>query len=334
MDRFIEDKVEVIVDQMNKYGKQRVPFLFGFDFELENGFFSSSPDECKHLLFKVPGYSNFKLECKKSELKCSSALEIENFISRGDYQKKFEKVMNGISRGDSYLLNLTLKTPIQLNISFDNIFTYSDSMYSVLFKNRFVCFSPERFVKIENGYIFSNPMKGTMSAEIENALNILSSDYKENCEHNTIVDLIRNDIGIISESVSVPKFKYIDRIKTSYGDIYQMSSEVMGKLKQGYEDNLGNLIFSLLPAGSVSGAPKKSTIRIIKDSEGEKRGYYTGIFGYYDGFSLDSCVLIRYIEAIEDKFFYRSGGGITINSDLDMECEEAFSKIYLPFKDN
>ena len=94
---------------------------------------------------------------------------------------------------------------------------------------------------------------------------------------------------------------------------------------------IGNIIFELLPAGSISGAPKPSTLDIIKRAEGQKRGFYTGVFGYFDGETLDSAVMIRFIEKQKDGFYFRSGGGITINSDMRSEYQEVLEKVYLPF---
>jgi para-aminobenzoate synthetase component 1 len=85
-----------------------------------------------------------------------------------------------------------------------------------------------------------------------------------------------------------------------------------------------------LPAGSVSGAPKRKTLEIIQEAEGEKRGYYTGITGYFDGEKLDSAVMIRYIEQVDDQLYYRSGGGVTTQSVCKNEYDEALAKVYVP----
>lgn len=94
---------------------------------------------------------------------------------------------------------------------------------------------------------------------------------------------------------------------------------------------MGDILFDMLPAGSVSGAPKSSTLRIIREAEGEPRGYYTGVFGYFDGQTLDSAVLIRFIEEEQGRMYFRSGGGITAYSDCRSEYEEVIEKVYLPF---
>ena len=110
----------------------------------------------------------------------------------------------------------------------------------------------------------------------------------------------------------------------------QVSSEIEGTLSSLWTTHLGELLWNLLPAGSISGAPKNKTIEIIKDAEIRPRGYYTGVFGYFDGKELDSAVAIRFIEQDKKDFFYWSGGGITAYSSLEEEYRELNNKIYVP----
>ena len=174
-------------------------------------------------------------------------------------------------------------------------------------------------------------MKGTIDASVPDAERVILEDYKERSEHNTIVDLIRNDLNRVAERVDVKRFRYIDRLRVSRGEILQVSSEVTGRLTGDYYSRLGEIVFGMLPAGSISGAPKPSTLRIITQAERERRGFYTGVFGYFDGKKLDSAVMIRYIEVRDGWYYFRSGGGITINSDCRTEYEEVLAKVYLPF---
>jgi para-aminobenzoate synthetase component 1 len=109
-----------------------------------------------------------------------------------------------------------------------------------------------------------------------------------------------------------------------------VSSEIGGKLPENWQETLGNLLFALLPAGSVSGAPKAKTLEIIREAEGEPRGYYTGVFGVFNGTGLDSSVMIRFIEQTGTGLRYRSGGGITHLSQAPNEYNELLQKIYLP----
>ncbi len=173
-------------------------------------------------------------------------------------------------------------------------------------------------------------MKGTINADLPGAYNLLTSDQKEHAEHNTIVDLIRNDLSTIASDVRVKRFKYIERLRTNQGELLQMSSEITGKLPSDFRESLGENLFKLLPAGSICGAPKKKTLEIIKQVENYERGYYTGVFGHFDGENLDSAVAIRFIERQGDKMVFKSGGGITFQSDWEKEYEEMQNKVYVP----
>lgn len=209
----------------------------------------------------------------------------------------------------------------------------------------FVCFSPETFVRIKGGRIYSYPMKGTLDASLPNAEKQLMEDQKEAAEHATIVDLIRNDLSRVAEDVRVDKYRYIDVLHTNKGNILQTSSEISGRLPEDYPHHLGEILDAQLPAGSITGAPKDKTMQIIQEAEGYDRGFYTGIMGIYDQGELNSAVMIRFIEEEEvfpsktenrmnyeaiRKLYFKAGGGITSKSDCRKEYEEVIQKIYLP----
>lgn len=218
----------------------------------------------------------------------------------------------------------------------------------------FVCFSPETFVRIKGGRIYSYPMKGTLDASLPNAEKLLMEDQKEAAEHATIVDLIRNDLSRVAEDVRVDKYRYIDVLHTNKGDILQTSSEISGRLPEDYPHHLGEILDAQLPAGSITGAPKDKTMQIIQEAEGYDRGFYTGIMGIYDQGELNSAVMIRFIEEetspvdfdadgeknfkasegkgdeASRKLYFKAGGGITSKSDCRKEYEEVIQKIYLP----
>ncbi|NCB09734.1 MAG: aminodeoxychorismate synthase component I, partial [Bacteroidia bacterium] len=246
------------------------------------------------------------------------------------YKSGFELIKRHILNGDTYLLKFTQPTPVQTNCSLEEIFRISSARYKILIKDEFVCFSPETFIKTENRKIFSFPMKGTINAEIENAEYLILNDTKEMAEHNTIVDLIRNDLSLIAENVRVDKFRYLELIETNRKNLWQVSSQISGELPENYAEKLGDIVFSMLPAGSISGAPKKKTVEIIREAENYERGYYTGVFGYFDGKNLDSCVIIRYLENKNGQLVYKSGGGITFMSEAEKEYEEMLNKVYVP----
>ncbi|HOV15565.1 MAG TPA: aminodeoxychorismate synthase component I, partial [Spirochaetota bacterium] len=251
-------------------------------------------------------------------------------VSYDYYKKAFNNVHKEFCNGNSFLLNLTFPTEIEINLTLKEIFEYSIAKYKLLYEDKFVVFSPETFVIIKDNIISSYPMKGTIDAGIPDAYNIILQDEKEFAEHITIVDLIRNDIGIISKNVYVEKFRYIDLIKTHEKSLYQVSSKICGELATGWNNNIGDILYSLLPAGSITGAPKKKTVEIIKSIENYERGYYTGIMGYYDNGYLESGVMIRFIENIDNKLFFKSGGGLTIYSDVEKEYNELLEKVYVP----
>jgi len=146
-----------------------------------------------------------------------------------------------------------------------------------------------------------------------------------------IVDLMRNDLGIIGSNVKVENFRYVEKIKAGKKELLQVSSKITAKLPMHWQNNIGTLLSQLLPAGSITGTPKKSTVNIINEVENFERDFYTGVFGVFDGESLRSGVMIRFIEKMNDQLSYKSGGGITIDSDAKSEYEELIDKIYLPF---
>ena len=174
-------------------------------------------------------------------------------------------------------------------------------------------------------------MKGTIDADLPNAAEQILTNEKEMAEHVMIVDLMRNDLGIIGKDVKVEDFRYIDKIQAGDKELLQVSSKITAKLPDNWRERLGTLLEQILPAGSISGTPKKSTLGIIERVEDYERGFYTGVFGIFDGESFRSSVMIRFIDKEGDQLFYKSGGGITIDSDKKNEYEELLDKVYLPF---
>ncbi len=251
-----------------------------------------------------------------------------------DYREGFDRAMAELRYGNNYLLNLTYPTAIECNLSLPAVFLRSEARYRVLVEGEWVCFSPEIFIEIDAaGTIRSHPMKGTIDATTPDAAAVILADDKERHEHNTIVDLIRNDLSTVATNVRVERFRYLQSVPTLRGELLQVSSEITGELPQDWRNRLGEILFSLLPAGSVSGAPKEKTVEIIHDIEDDDRGFYTGIFGLFDGERFDAGVLIRFIEQRPDgSLYYRSGGGITHASDCDKEYRELLDKIYLPME--
>ena len=319
---------EKVFELMNSFGCRRQPFLFGIDFDVKTGFFVE-PEKASEsgVYFNINSVGNNP----KSETGFLPVVLHKNPVQFNSYEHAYSIVRRNLLAGNSYLTNLTFQTEIELNHTLSEIFARSNARYRLLFRNDFVVFSPEIFVQIADGMIRSFPMKGTIDASIPGAEKIVLSDPKETAEHNTIVDLIRNDLSMVASDVNVERFRYIEKINTNEKSLLQVSSEISGKLPDGYQDELGNIFRKLLPAGSISGAPKKKTLEIIHEAETYSRGFYTGVFGYFDGFNLDSGVMIRFIKNENDKLIFCSGGGITVNSNPADEYNELIDKVYVPF---
>jgi para-aminobenzoate synthetase component I len=311
---------------MNRYSAEKEPFMFVVDFEMNCPEIYRLDSVPKSIKFSTPLLSNVadrQIYTKPHSFK-------KYPVPFSVYSQAFGNVQKYISLGNSYLLNLTFPTLIDTDQTLEEIFYSSVAKYKLLYNNRFVVFSPEIFVRISGDEIKSFPMKGTIDSSVRDAESVLLNDIKEKAEHNTIVDLIRNDLSKVADNVTVTRYRYIDRIRTGPNELLQVSSEISGNLRSGMKNNLGDIIVGLLPAGSVTGAPKKETIRIIKENENYERGWYTGVFGVFDGISLDSAVMIRFIEKKDDKLFFKSGGGITYLSEALKEYEELISKVYVP----
>lgn len=296
-----------------------------FLIDFNKNIFIEDVKNLKNIYFSFPNYKNHNFYSNK---KCK--ILQKNPISFNKYQKAINKVKKEIRKGNTYLLNLTFPTKIQTNCNLLEIFISSNAPFKLYFKDKFVTFSPERFVKIENNKIYTYPMKGTIDASIKNAKTKILNSQKEMAEHVMIVDLLRNDLGIIGKNIKVNKFRYVDKIKAGKKELFQVSSEIEATINN-WQKNWLNLILKLLPAGSVTGTPKKKSVEIIKKIENYDRKFYTGIFGITDEKRfLDSAVIIRYIEKDKNSFIYKSGGGITIDSNEKSEYEELIKKIYIP----
>ena len=370
-----------IIDKINRLASQDEPFLFVINYQGDKAFIrllsDINPEEC---LFDFEGRGNWRenhseemgdfkriyeensreIPKEISEKKKFRGTPLDSPISwqiipplYNNYERSFGIVKSNIMAGNSYLTNLTCRVPVSCNLSLEDIFHRAKGKYKLLLRrkrnlNPFVCFSPETFVRIKGGRIYSYPMKGTLDASLPNAEKQLMEDRKEAAEHATIVDLIRNDLSRVAENVRVDKYRYIDVLHTNKGDILQTSSEISGRLPEDYPHHLGEILDAQLPAGSITGAPKDKTMQIIQEAEGYDRGFYTGIMGIYDQGELNSAVMIRFVEEeaspsktekgknseVSRELYFKAGGGITSKSDCRKEYEEVIQKIYLPIQEN
>jgi para-aminobenzoate synthetase component 1 len=312
---------------MNEKGSRKDPFLFIIDFKMDHCEVIS-PQEAylSNILFNFNGTRNYHYE---QVILSEISLE-PSPIPFDVYTKSFKFIQEHLNRGNSYLVNLTFQTPLKTQHTLSDIFHSARAKYRLLHKDKFVVFSPETFVKISDGKISTYPMKGTIDASIPEAIDQIMNNRKEMAEHATIVDLLRNDLSHVATNVKVTSYRYTEEIKTRDKTLIQVSSEICGELPPDYHSQLGDILFAMLPAGSVTGAPKKKTLEIIANAENYERGFYSGVAGYFDGENLDSCVLIRFIEKENGQLFYKSGGGITTQSNVNEEYQELIDKIYVP----
>jgi para-aminobenzoate synthetase component 1 len=316
------------IQDMNRLGNRRIPFLFVLPFDTGSEVVVPLVRAAEEgIWYNFRGAGNVS----GTAVHFKDPLRFRKYPpAYTDYLKAFGIVMSGLQRGDSYLLNLTFPTPVEINRSLADVFYTGSAPYRLLFRDEFTVFSPECFVRILGNTISSFPMKGTIDAGIPGAAGRLISDAKEMAEHHTIVDLIRNDLSMVASEVRVKRFRYLEEIGTHERRLLQASSEISGMLFADWPSRLGEIFAALLPAGSISGAPKAKTLEIIRKAETSDRGYYTGVCGIFDGEGLDSAVMIRFLAREGGNTVFRSGGGITINSNPESEYRELIDKVYVP----
>lgn len=309
-------------DDLNSFGAKREPFLFIVDFKAQNIIASAlcelevnDIEFCIDEDYEAKEHADF-LEKKGAEF--------------SEYKKKFDFVIEKIKAGETYLLNLTQPTFIKTPLSLKEIFGCANAHYKLRYKDEFVCFSPEKFIQIEGSKISTFPMKGTIDASIPNAKESILANKKEMAEHVMVVDLLRNDLSIVAKEVRVEKFRYVHEIEAGAKKLLHVSSHISGDVGDDWHEKIGDILRSLLPAGSISGAPKRSTLEIIDTVEGYERGFFSGVFGVYDGKTLESAVMIRFVQKVKEGYLYKSGGGITLDSDAQSEYNELLDKVYLP----
>lgn len=309
---------------MNELGAGAVPFLFIVNYAGDAGYVISKEELDDR-------YIRWQFHAKSHNITKDKDFHWQAFpVSKEMYAEKFNFVKEQIQLGNSFLTNLTQPTRISTSFSLAGIYDMASAPYKLWLKDRFLVLSPETFIQIKAGEIKTFPMKGTIDATLPDAERKILQDEKEMAEHATIVDLLRNDLSMVATDVRVSRYRYVERINTMQQDLLQVSSEIIGRLPDKYRERLGDILFSLLPAGSICGAPKTKTLEIINQAEGYDRGFYTGVCGYFDGENLDSAVMIRFMEQTDEGLVYKSGGGITFQSELDKEYEELIQKVYVP----
>ena len=313
---------------MNNLAMQGVPFLFIIDYEGKRAVVEPENEVgANELKYCFNGKGNATQTAKPANGDIEWDIEPP---TEAEYQHSFNTVRNAMLAGNSYLANLTCRIGLRTNLSLLDLYHAAEARYRLWMKDKLVCFSPETFVKIAQGEISSYPMKGTAEDVSPSSAEQLLANEKEAAEHATIVDLIRNDLSMVANDVHVERYRYVERLNTHRGPLLQTSSEIRGRLMPHLMQRPGDVIFSQLPAGSITGAPKKKTVEVIAEAENYRRDFYTGVMGRWDNGELDSAVMIRFIDQCHGKRFFKAGGGITAKSNWKDEYHEVIEKVYAP----
>ena len=277
------------------------------------------------------------LHTGKKKLESAGELlgEITPLFNKTTYCNMVEKAKYHIKEGDIFQIVLSNRLSAPYEGSLLNAYrvlrTTNPSPYMFYFSGtdmEVVGASPETLVKLENGVLHTFPLAGTRprgkTDEEDKALEIeLLADEKELAEHNMLVDLGRNDLGKISKfgSVQVETLHSIER----YSHVMHIGSTVRGEIRKEF-DAL-DAIEAVLPAGTLSGAPKIRACQLIGELEQNKRGIYGGAIGYIDFTgNMDTCIAIRIAYKKNGKVFIRSGAGIVADSVPEKEYQECINK--------
>ncbi len=273
---------------------------------------------------------------KKSREKSGGLLgEVTPLFSRKQYCAMVERAKRHIREGDIFQIVLSNRLSAPFEGSLLNTYrvlrTINPSPYMFYFSGTDVEVagaSPETLVKLENGVLHTFPLAGTRPrgrSEQEDAAleKELLADEKELAEHNMLVDLGRNDLGKISRfgTVEVEKLRSIER----FSHVMHIGSTVRGEIRA--DKDAFDAIEAVLPAGTLSGAPKIRACQLIGALENNKRGIYGGAIGYIDFTgNMDTCIAIRIAYKKNGKVFVRSGAGIVADSDPEKEYQECLNK--------
>ena len=261
--------------------------------------------------------------------------DFRRLFEKDEYCAMVEKAKKYIYEGDIFQVVLSNRLEADFEGSLLNTYrvlrTTNPSPYMFYFSSydiEIAGASPETLVKLENGVLHTFPLAGTRPRgknpqEDEQLEKELLADEKECAEHNMLVDLGRNDLGKISRfgSVQVEKYMSIER----YSHVMHIGSTVRGEIRE--DKNALDAVDAVLPAGTLSGAPKIRAMQIINELENNKRGIYGGAIGYIDFTgNLDTCIAIRIAFKKNGKVFVRSGAGIVADSIPENEYQECINK--------
>lgn len=329
---FNNDEFTNAFAQIEKYRKDK--FLLGYiRYEAKEIFLGNKITSINPLLyFEV--YDDF--EEYKQQYHKNIDINVSPNIHFSEYKKALEKVKDEIANGNTYEVNYTYDFDVEYNCDDFELYEYllekQKTPYNTFIKNEYetlLSFSPELFFELENNHIITKPMKGTIKRgqtfeEDEQLKDFLYNDEKNRAENVMIVDLLRNDLGRIAKtgSVNVTKLFEIETHKT----LHQMTSQIEAELTEN--TTLFDIFKAIFPCGSITGAPKISTMEIIDKIEQGQRNIYCGAIGLLTPEKTVFSVPIRILQKTKNEtyFKYRAGGAIVWDSDIQDEWEETYTK--------
>lgn len=309
-------------------------YLLGYiRYEAKDAFLNKNVQSKLPLLY-FEAYKDFGIY--ESDAHAFAPLEIKPSITFSEYKKALETIKNEISNGNTYEVNYTYDWEVKSDCDemklFDYLLTRQKTPYNAYIKNDYetlMSFSPELFFELNGRNILTKPMKGTIArgkSEEEDKQNIdfLKNDIKNRAENVMIVDLLRNDLGKIAKTGTVKVSSLFD-IET-HKTLHQMTSTITAELKE--DVTVYDIFEAIFPCGSITGAPKISTMQIIDEVEKGERNIYCGAIGFLSPEKSVFSVPIRILQKVngKDSYKYRAGGAIVWDSEIKDEWEETITK--------
>ena len=261
--------------------------------------------------------------------------EVTSNLTKEQYEANVKKAKEYIKNGDIFQVVLSQRFEVETDVDPFDVYrclrTSNPSPYLYFFDfidYQVVGASPEKLVSVLNGIVATKPIAGTVprgktKEDDDMLVRQLVNDPKERAEHTMLVDLGRNDVGKVSKfgTVEVKNFMTVEK----YSKVTHLVSDVQGELRD--DENPINALMSVLPAGTLSGAPKVRAMEIIDELENKKRGVYGGTVGYlgFDG-NIDTCIAIRTVVFKDGKGYVQAGAGIVNDSVPEKEFIETKNK--------
>ena len=319
------------------YNRKKVFLITNIDGEVRN--LEENYENAKRALQEI--VTLMKTPCSVKVPRAQANFKIESNTTKEQFMKMVEKAISYIKAGDIFQVVPSQRFKVDLPIDLLEVYRKlkminpSPYMYIMGFDDlSLVGASPETLVKVDEGRVMTMPIAGTCprgktKEEDKKLEENLLKDPKERAEHNMLVDLARNDIGKISKIDTVKVTEYMTLQKFSH--VMHITSKVEGHLLEGLTGV--DVVKAILPAGTLSGAPKVRAMEIIEELENQKRGIYGGAIGYigYDN-SLDTCIAIRTIVKKDGVAYIQAGGGVVFDSVPEKEYEESMNKAMALFE--